>query len=78
MAQAALYRAADMHMEFCERAAQEGIPFGYGDDHLVGAIAREAYILRLGGHGAGDLAHRGVELHARRGGGCSACSATWR
>ncbi len=44
MAQAALYRAADMHMELCERAAEKGIPFGYGDDHLVGAIAREAYI----------------------------------
>jgi 3-hydroxy-9,10-secoandrosta-1,3,5(10)-triene-9,17-dione monooxygenase len=44
MAQAALYRAADMHMELCERAADKGIPFGYGDDHLVGAIAREAYI----------------------------------
>jgi 3-hydroxy-9,10-secoandrosta-1,3,5(10)-triene-9,17-dione monooxygenase len=44
MALAALYRAADMHMELCERGAERGIPFGYGDDHLVGAIAREAYI----------------------------------
>jgi 3-hydroxy-9,10-secoandrosta-1,3,5(10)-triene-9,17-dione monooxygenase len=44
MAQAAMYRAADMHMELCERAADEGVPFSYADDHLVGAIAREAYI----------------------------------
>jgi 3-hydroxy-9,10-secoandrosta-1,3,5(10)-triene-9,17-dione monooxygenase len=44
MAQAALYRAADMHMELCHRAADTGVPYGYGDDHLVGAIAREAYI----------------------------------
>ena len=42
--QAAMYRAADMHMELCERAADKGIPFSYADDHLVGAIAREAYI----------------------------------
>lgn len=44
MAQAALYRAADMHMELCERAADRGVPFGYGDDQLVGAIVREAYV----------------------------------
>jgi 3-hydroxy-9,10-secoandrosta-1,3,5(10)-triene-9,17-dione monooxygenase len=44
MAQAALYRAADMHMELCDRAAERGVPFSYGDDQLVGAIAREAYV----------------------------------
>jgi 3-hydroxy-9,10-secoandrosta-1,3,5(10)-triene-9,17-dione monooxygenase len=44
MAQAALYRAADMHMEFCHRFVDKGIPFSYGDDQLIGAIAREAYI----------------------------------
>jgi 3-hydroxy-9,10-secoandrosta-1,3,5(10)-triene-9,17-dione monooxygenase len=44
MAKAALYRAADMHMELCRRFAETGQPFAYADDMLVGAIAREAYV----------------------------------
>jgi 3-hydroxy-9,10-secoandrosta-1,3,5(10)-triene-9,17-dione monooxygenase len=43
-AEAALYNAADQHMEACRRAAQEGIPYTYGDDMRIGCIAREVIV----------------------------------
>ena len=43
-AQAALYNAADQHMELCQRFVDTGIPYTYGDDHRVAAIAREVMI----------------------------------
>jgi 3-hydroxy-9,10-secoandrosta-1,3,5(10)-triene-9,17-dione monooxygenase len=41
--EAALLNCADQHMELCRRAA-EGAPYTYGDDHRLGAIAREVMI----------------------------------
>jgi 3-hydroxy-9,10-secoandrosta-1,3,5(10)-triene-9,17-dione monooxygenase len=31
-------------MDLCQRFVDDGIPFGYGDDMLIGSIAREAYL----------------------------------
>jgi 3-hydroxy-9,10-secoandrosta-1,3,5(10)-triene-9,17-dione monooxygenase len=42
-AEAALLNCADQHMELCRRAA-DGAPYTYGDDHRLGAIAREVMI----------------------------------
>jgi 3-hydroxy-9,10-secoandrosta-1,3,5(10)-triene-9,17-dione monooxygenase len=44
-AEAALYQAADRHMEFCRRNVQDGIDYTYGDDILVAGIAREVMIM---------------------------------
>ncbi len=43
-AEAALYNAADQHMEACRRAAEDGVPYTYGEDMRIGCIAREAAI----------------------------------
>ncbi|MBV9196950.1 MAG: acyl-CoA dehydrogenase family protein [Solirubrobacterales bacterium] len=43
-AEAALYNAADQHMEACRRAAEDGITYTYGEDMRIGCIAREAAI----------------------------------
>ena len=43
-AEAALYNAADQHMEACRRAAEDGIPYTYGEDMRIGCIAREVMI----------------------------------
>jgi 3-hydroxy-9,10-secoandrosta-1,3,5(10)-triene-9,17-dione monooxygenase len=43
-AEAALLSCADQHMEVCQRFVDEGIPYSYGDDHRLGAIAREVMI----------------------------------
>ena len=43
-AEAAMYNAVDQHMEACRRAAEDGIPYTYGDDMRIGCIAREAII----------------------------------
>jgi 3-hydroxy-9,10-secoandrosta-1,3,5(10)-triene-9,17-dione monooxygenase len=43
-AEAALYNAADQHMEACRRAAEDGIPYTYGEDMRIGCIAREAVL----------------------------------
>jgi 3-hydroxy-9,10-secoandrosta-1,3,5(10)-triene-9,17-dione monooxygenase len=42
-AEAALLNCADQHMALCRRVA-EGGDYTYGDDHLLGAIAREVMI----------------------------------
>jgi 3-hydroxy-9,10-secoandrosta-1,3,5(10)-triene-9,17-dione monooxygenase len=41
-AQAVVERGAHMFMEFCERGAGGGPPFGYADDLLVNMLGREA------------------------------------
>ena len=43
-AEAALYNAADQHMELCQRFVDTGEPYTWGDDQRVGAIAREVMI----------------------------------
>jgi 3-hydroxy-9,10-secoandrosta-1,3,5(10)-triene-9,17-dione monooxygenase len=43
-AQAAMHKAADQHMEACRRAAEDGIPYTYGEDMRIGCIARECII----------------------------------
>ena len=43
-AEAALYSAADQHMEACRRAAEDGVPYRYGEDMRIGCIAREVMI----------------------------------
>ncbi len=42
--QAALHDTARRHMELCRRAFEEGAPYTYGDDMLLGNIAREIII----------------------------------
>jgi len=42
--EAAVHQAAEMHMECCRRAVEEGIPFSYEDDLRVAMIAREAFL----------------------------------
>lgn len=42
--EAAVHGAAQMHMNFCRRYVDEGIPFSYEDDMFVAAIAREAML----------------------------------
>ena len=43
-AEAAVMNAADQHMELCQRAVDEGIPFTYADDMRVGCIGREVIV----------------------------------
>ena len=43
-AEAALHDCAEQHMELCRRQAEEGIPYTYRDDMLLGCIAREVMI----------------------------------
>jgi 3-hydroxy-9,10-secoandrosta-1,3,5(10)-triene-9,17-dione monooxygenase len=43
-AEAALFNAADQHMELCRRFVDEGIPFSYADDTRIGCIGREAIL----------------------------------
>jgi 3-hydroxy-9,10-secoandrosta-1,3,5(10)-triene-9,17-dione monooxygenase len=44
-AEAALYQAADRHMELCRRNVEDGIDYTYGDDMLVAGIAREVLLM---------------------------------
>jgi 3-hydroxy-9,10-secoandrosta-1,3,5(10)-triene-9,17-dione monooxygenase len=44
-AEAALHRAADLHMELCRRNVEDGIAYGYGDDMLVAGVAREVMLM---------------------------------
>ena len=44
-AEAALYEAADRHMELCRRNVEDGIDYTYGDDMLVAGIAREVLLM---------------------------------
>jgi 3-hydroxy-9,10-secoandrosta-1,3,5(10)-triene-9,17-dione monooxygenase len=43
--EAAMFSAADQHMEACRRAVEEGIPYTYGEDMRIGCIGREGIIL---------------------------------
>ena len=43
-AEAAMYNAADQHMEACRRAVEDGIPYTYGEDMRIGCIGREVII----------------------------------
>ncbi len=43
-AEAALLHACEQHMEHCRRAVEEGVPYSYGVDMLVGCIAREVMV----------------------------------
>ena len=43
-AEAAMYNAVDQHMEACRRAAEDGIPYTYGEDMRIGCIGREGII----------------------------------
>ncbi|MGN6866975.1 MAG: acyl-CoA dehydrogenase family protein [Solirubrobacteraceae bacterium] len=43
-AEAAMLSAADQHMEACRRAAEDGIPYTYGEDMRIGCIGREGII----------------------------------
>ena len=44
-AEAALHRAADLHMELCRRNVEDGIDYSYGDDMLVAGVAREVMLM---------------------------------
>jgi len=44
MLEAALHDAAEQHAELCRRTVEEGASYTYGDDMLVGGIAREIII----------------------------------
>jgi 3-hydroxy-9,10-secoandrosta-1,3,5(10)-triene-9,17-dione monooxygenase len=44
-AEAALFNCADQHMEACRRAAEDGIPYTYGEDMRLGCVAREIMIM---------------------------------
>jgi 3-hydroxy-9,10-secoandrosta-1,3,5(10)-triene-9,17-dione monooxygenase len=44
-AEAALYEAADRHMELCRRNVEDGVPYTFGDDMLLGGIAREVMLM---------------------------------
>jgi 3-hydroxy-9,10-secoandrosta-1,3,5(10)-triene-9,17-dione monooxygenase len=43
-AEAALFNCADQHMEACRRAAEDGVPYSYGEDMRLGCVAREVMI----------------------------------
>ncbi|HUA48838.1 MAG TPA: acyl-CoA dehydrogenase family protein [Solirubrobacteraceae bacterium] len=44
-AEAAVYNAADQHMELCRRNIEDGVPYTFGDDMLLAGIAREAMLM---------------------------------
>ena len=44
-AEAATLKAAERHMELCRGNVEEAIPYTYGDDMLLGGIAREAMLM---------------------------------
>jgi 3-hydroxy-9,10-secoandrosta-1,3,5(10)-triene-9,17-dione monooxygenase len=44
-AEAALHQAADRHMELCRRNVEDGIPYTFGDDMLLGGVAREVMLM---------------------------------
>jgi len=43
-AEAAMSGAADQHVEACRRAAEDGIPYTYGEDMRIGCIGREGIV----------------------------------
>ncbi|HVW19427.1 MAG TPA: acyl-CoA dehydrogenase family protein [Solirubrobacteraceae bacterium] len=44
MYEAVTHRAAELHMEYCRRFAEQGRPFTYEDDQHIAMIAREALL----------------------------------
>ncbi len=55
-AEAALINATEQHMEACQRAAEEHVPYTYGDDMRIASIAREA-IIQLWNVVQGEIFH---------------------
>src|SRR5262249_49515284 len=43
-AEAALHDCAEQHMELCRRQAEEGVPYSYQEDMLLGCVAREVMV----------------------------------
>ena len=43
-AEAALHDCAEQHMELCRRQAEDGVPYSYQDDMLLGCIGREVMV----------------------------------
>jgi 3-hydroxy-9,10-secoandrosta-1,3,5(10)-triene-9,17-dione monooxygenase len=43
-AEAAMHDCAEQHMELCRRQAEEGVPYSYREDMLLGCIAREVMV----------------------------------
>jgi 3-hydroxy-9,10-secoandrosta-1,3,5(10)-triene-9,17-dione monooxygenase len=43
-AEAALRSCAEQHMELCRRQAEDGVPYTYEDDMLLGCIGREVMV----------------------------------
>jgi 3-hydroxy-9,10-secoandrosta-1,3,5(10)-triene-9,17-dione monooxygenase len=43
-AEAALHDCAEQHMELCRRQAEEGVPYTFKDDMLLGCIGREVMV----------------------------------
>jgi 3-hydroxy-9,10-secoandrosta-1,3,5(10)-triene-9,17-dione monooxygenase len=43
-AEAALHDCAEQHMKLCRRQAEDGVPYTYKDDMLLGCIAREVMV----------------------------------
>jgi 3-hydroxy-9,10-secoandrosta-1,3,5(10)-triene-9,17-dione monooxygenase len=43
-AEAAMYNAADQHMDACRRSVEDGIAYTYGEDMRIGCIGREGII----------------------------------
>jgi alkylation response protein AidB-like acyl-CoA dehydrogenase len=44
-AEAALYETAERHMEACRRNVEDGIDYTFGEDMLLGGIAREVMLM---------------------------------
>jgi 3-hydroxy-9,10-secoandrosta-1,3,5(10)-triene-9,17-dione monooxygenase len=44
-AEAALHDVADRHMEACRRNVEDGVPYTFGEDMLLGGIAREVMLM---------------------------------
>jgi 3-hydroxy-9,10-secoandrosta-1,3,5(10)-triene-9,17-dione monooxygenase len=44
-AESALYEVADRHMEACRRNVEDGVPYTFGEDMLLGGIAREVMLM---------------------------------
>jgi 3-hydroxy-9,10-secoandrosta-1,3,5(10)-triene-9,17-dione monooxygenase len=43
LCEAGIVRSAELQMEYSRATVEDGRPYTYGDDHLVGIVAREAY-----------------------------------
>jgi 3-hydroxy-9,10-secoandrosta-1,3,5(10)-triene-9,17-dione monooxygenase len=43
LCEAGIVKAAELQMEYARATVEDGRPYTYGDDHLVGILARESY-----------------------------------